>query len=237
MKVDFFTQKGHFHNLHTEDSLFHSDINKRWFIAAVMDGCSSGKESYFISSLYSKLLEKAIASLSEDYIYSDTLTPDQLGECLLEHVFNKTKQSMDLLELDTIEVLATMILMVYNKDSHEIYINTSGDGCFSINNQITNIDQNNIPDFMGYHLNLTFESWLKTHTQAHIQSDVQSASIATDGITKVINTKRGPDEDFLLEYFLTDIHSNKSLIDRYSKLVKKQKLIPADDIAIVGFSL
>ncbi len=235
MKVDQFTQKGFFHNLHTEDALFYTSIKDPWFIAAVMDGCSSGKESYFMSTLYCKILEKTTASLTDEFLNDKATSPQILNEFILEDVFNTAKQTCELLELDTIEILSTLILMVYNKDSQEICINVSGDGCFSINNKIINIDQNNVPDFMGYHFNLPFQTWLKNHTKTYSESDVQSAFIATDGVTKTINEKRKPPEDFLLEYFLTNTHTKISLIDRYSKLMKSKRLIPADDIAIIGF--
>ena len=58
MPVFYATQIGEYHLNHCEDYLFSHKIGDRKFIAAVMDGCTMGVDSYFISTLTGKLLRK-----------------------------------------------------------------------------------------------------------------------------------------------------------------------------------
>ena len=63
MKLDSLLKKGGFHEVYGEDAQCHINIGNDWFVAGVMDGCSSGKESYFSSSLLVKLLRKSCRTL------------------------------------------------------------------------------------------------------------------------------------------------------------------------------
>jgi hypothetical protein len=46
MRLDSLLKRGGLHEVYGEDAQYHINIGNDWLIAAVMDGCSSGKDSY-----------------------------------------------------------------------------------------------------------------------------------------------------------------------------------------------
>ena len=63
MKIYTHLSSGKYHPVYGEDFLYYQLLRKKFLVGAVMDGCSSGKESYFASSLYGKSLRKSCRML------------------------------------------------------------------------------------------------------------------------------------------------------------------------------
>ena len=60
MKIYQVLQIGDHHVNYCEDYTLVVEIGNNHFLAAVMDGCSMGKESYFAATLVGKILRKSI---------------------------------------------------------------------------------------------------------------------------------------------------------------------------------
>ncbi len=58
MKLFELTHIGEFHINHNEDFLIIEDAGQSYKLIAVMDGCSSGTDSHFASTLLGKILRK-----------------------------------------------------------------------------------------------------------------------------------------------------------------------------------
>jgi len=59
MQIYSVLKLGQFHPIFCEDFTFHSQLNEDWVMIAVMDGCSSGINSHFTSTLFGKILKKS----------------------------------------------------------------------------------------------------------------------------------------------------------------------------------
>lgn len=205
-----------------------------------MDGCSSGRESHFVSSLYVKSLQKTCLTLpqledpGDGGLQLSDFEGSALGRIILEHLFEDVKAMAKLLSLDKAELLSTVILLVHNSEKEECYINFSGDGFYAVNNELIEIDQQNMPDFMGYHLKEEFDSWFDNHTLPKQFSKVKSVCISTDGISKFLDKKKGRNEDpETIFQSLTQHPPNKTLEDNFRTLLQDTQLVPYDDVALI----
>lgn len=238
MTTDNLLIRGKMHDIWCEDAQFHIHLPDNLIISAVMDGCSSGKESHFASFLLVKLLgkicDKIIPNGSQKRSLTETnLNPKEIGFIILENLFKEIKIFKEQLKLETIELLSTLLLAVYNSTDNRLWINISGDGYYSVNNHIKEIDQNNMPDYMAYHLDKNFDYWFNTRTASFYFSDVESYAIATDGISKYFYQDFYPLEDLDTIRYLLNTETRLSLRKKHQILCSKHKLIPYDDISII----
>ena len=79
------------------------------------------------------------------------------------------------------EILSTINFSVTKISDKNSFVVLSGDGAYSINGELTNIDQNNQPDYISYHLNEPFENVWETFTKKEFKN-VEDISIMSDGI-------------------------------------------------------
>ena len=242
MTIHSLNKTGLLHDIHTEDHVFVHELEQKWVIAAVMDGCSSGKETYFASTLYGKIIRKSIRGL----LYSGRISPalnldilkaDQIGRFILNQIFDDLAITHKLLETDLIEMLTTLLLMVYNKEDKSAWINISGDGIIVYDHQITEIDQNNVPDYMAYHLDITFDQWIEGFSKTFTLENQTDISISTDGISKFITrTQRRPQTVDPVHFLLIDDSHQDSvnmLEEKYRILKKEYGLFPYDDLGMI----
>jgi hypothetical protein len=142
-----------------------------------------------------------------------------------------------MLFLDMEELLSTLILMVYDKNNQKALVNISGDGLVACNGKAEEIDQNNIPDYMGYHLDIKFDSWYRNHTKSMIFNHIKDISISTDGLSKLRKNPmdKGSNMD-PIEYFLIQppLSDQPNLFQKQlNKLIEKNEYIPFDDISVI----
>lgn len=236
MKVETCLHKGAIHENHNEDALYHTVIEDKWLLAAVMDGCSTGNESFFASTLYKKLIRKSCNTIP----FLDQVMPDlsidkmdvkDLGEYILQQVFQDMSKYSKLLMLDKTEILSTLILAVFSVPSEELWVNISGDGYISVNNKIMEFDQNNVPDFMGYHLKEEFSGWISNNTETVFEKNVHTFKIATDGISKFFNA--GVKKPELIDYSKSFLASEDPDPEQTFTRLKKKNHFPYDDIAVI----
>lgn len=232
------------HRNYNEDAQMSSEIGQDWFIGAVMDGCSTAMDSHFASALVAKLFEKNAKALNKTQVNPTAsmgkISPKELGISFLETFFQDIKQTQRQLALDDIELLTTFIILVYNNQTKKAWVNISGDGFIIMNDEIIEVDQNNAPDFFGYHLNESFDTWFKNHTKSYEFEKIMTLAISTDGPAKLLDINRKQAKDIkALEYMLT--HSDfsgekKQLRKKYEFLRTEYQLYPFDDISILKIS-
>ncbi len=236
-----FSQIGEFHTNHNEDALAITDLGDNSFLIAVMDGCSMGKESHFASTLLAKLLRKigkeisfrAFAERTERHIR------DNLQE-IMNRLFRDLGQLKNQLLLEREELLSTLILGVIDKSSQTAELITIGDGLICCNGALTEYEQDDQPDYLGYHLGEDFDDWYENQTQKLSLTDVKDLSISTDGIFTFRNFDgKAFDEitdEQLVDYLLIDEQwSNQELMlkKKVSQIEGSYGLKPGDDLTVV----
>ena len=111
---------------------------------------------------------------------------------------------------------------------------------FCANGNITNYDQDNHPDYLGYYLNLDFENWYKNQHQKVVLENISDLSISTDGIFTFAefdnNKYEETNEDALISFLLinTEWIAYKNMLDKkLMEIERRYGLKPNDDLSIV----
>ena len=242
MRIFTLNKTGQLHDTHTEDHIFYKHLGNDWEICAVMDGCSGGLECYFASTLYGKILKKAYKAL----IYQGKINPDFnlqkvdgtfIGKFILNQVFDDLGKTHQLLATNLEEILSTLLLLIYNTKNKTAWINISGDGVIVHNKQILEIDQNNVPDYMAYHLDTRFDRWIEQFSKTYTFENQSDISISTDGISKFFSLSQGKQRSIdPIHYLLIDdsfLGSDNMLEKKFKILEKDHGLIPYDDLGMI----
>ena len=237
MRTEKLYVRGNLHAQHNEDALAIFEVGNCTKLVAVMDGCSSAKESYFASALLAKLIKKAIQHVQN---LSNGTSLDlcayssaELGDVILGQVYSELTTVSKQLHLDTEEILTTLLMAVYQKDKDQLWISVSGDGIFGVNDEVTVIDQQNVPDFMGYHIgHLTYEQWRKGHTQTFEFSNVDRFFLSTDGLEKIrCHHNAELTNESIRSALISPTHL--SLEEQYLEFMSAYSCLALDDIAMV----
>ena len=236
---------GEFHINHNEDSKAIVEISETKILIAVMDGCSMGKESHFASTLISKLLRKIGKEISfREFIEKATKNTKCYLDEILERLFADLNHLKNQLYLEKEEILSTLILGILDISKKEIDLIILGDGVICCNGKIYEYEQNDKPDYLGYHLNEEFSTWYQSQTQLLSLNNIEDISISTDGIFTFKNfdgkVHQQIKENEIIEYLLIDekwSSQENMLGKKIMEIEKKYGLKPSDDLTIVRMRL
>lgn len=240
MRIYTALQKGEHHLNYCEDYYFVGEIGEDKILCAVMDGCTMATDSYFASTLVGKLLRKITKEKSYKafYGFETYTTPESYLKAILAELFKELSFAKNQLMLETTELLTTLIITLIDKKTNHGIVMVIGDGLVSINGQLTDFDQNNIPDYIGYHLQKDFEDWYSSQKQKIVFNKIHDITIATDGISTFLPIgKTSPTEiinpiDFMLDD-KTQEQSSEMLNWQLKHLELEYGLKPADDFAMI----
>ncbi|MEM6803341.1 MAG: protein phosphatase 2C domain-containing protein [Bacteroidota bacterium] len=243
MHIKSFLQKGEFHPVFCEDFLFHTNLRDEFYVASVMDGCSMGKDSHFASSLFAKVLRKVVKELGYKEFFGELAAFEEwdlgeLGKYILQNLWEELRLLKSQLHLDQLELLTTLLLALVDVKRKQVYLIVIGDGFFVAEGKITELDQDNRPDYLAYHLSKDFESWYPTQKYLYFLEDIDELIIATDGIgsfEKLDKSKRDfqetPEAYLLLDKEFADLP--KGFDKKIEKLKADYGLIATDDVGII----
>ncbi len=242
MQIYSLLKIGSFHTNFCEDFLFHFHFNDQYHIAAVLDGCSMGKDSHFASALLTKILRKNALALSyQDLRKPLNVTEKELAHLLLKYCWKDFQYFKNMLLLDTHELLTTLILWVVDKKQKSAFIIIVGDGSMVVNESIMLIDQDNKPDYLAYYLDKDFESWWSQQTTLFEVNNLRNIAIATDGIETFMNQEKSFDLAIdPISYLLVhdDFGENADMLHRkYTWIQEHLQAEPTDDLAVIRMSL
>lgn len=233
-------QIGAFHTNHCEDFLISEQITTNEYLIAVMDGCSMGTESVFASILYGKMLR----NIAKKMFYQEFSTPEKYSKNeRLKEVFRQLMQQArelkNQLGLSTNELLSTIVLgLVDGKQSQAEFL-TIGDGLICVDGDMIEYEQDDKPDYLGYHLGEDFEKWYNLQHQRLSIDKFTDISICTDGIFTFKNLENKlsqKNEREVLEYLLVNQSyiGNSNCLDRkVRELREKEGHVVTDDLAII----
>lgn len=121
-KIDVLITKGRLHNLHCEDDYLVYQ-NEKFILAAVFDGCSSGIDSHFASTMHKYKMREICALMDEiTSVYSSSVMEDILRE-LNRKIWSLTYEVNR-------EMLSTVVFTLIDKQNAKYYICVAGDGCY-----------------------------------------------------------------------------------------------------------
>jgi hypothetical protein len=240
MKIYTLLRKGEMHPVFCEDFLVNLDIDRYFYVGAVLDGCSSATDSHFASALLGKILKKTAQILPYQAFYQaqvESLAPAELGKWILKNVFMELQIARNQLLMDKLEMLATMVLLVYHKPQQQAWVIALGDGLVKLNQEMLEIDQNNRPDYLAYHLGEDFEEWFEKQENSYQIQAPKDLSISSDGILTFQTLKTELPEGFNpVDYLLKDdfLAQHPNMLTRKFIILQKQYgFAPADDVSII----
>lgn len=235
MEIFTLLQRGDYHPIYCEDALFVDD-QEHFFFGAVMDGCSNGKDSHFASALMGKLLRKITTNLPYSAKISLNHKAKEVGKVIIRQLFQELKSCRIQLFLEMSELLSTLILLVYHKEKKEAYIISLGDGIVSVDHQLHEIDQQNMPDYICYHLSKDFEEWFAQQKHVFHITQPQALAISTDGIESFMTKNHDAAPVDVPNYFLTDVmykQYKNMLGKKLQVLAAEHHVSPKDDVSMI----
>lgn len=235
------THIGEFHTNHNEDFLISEEIGIDKKLIAVMDGCSSGTDSYFASTLIGKLLRKiAKQEAYREYLQKQEIKLDKLLEKVSIQLFEELANLNRQLDLKSDEILSTLILGIIDLKQKSAEIMVVGDGLIHINGENIEYENDNKPDYIGYHLNMDKHLWYQTRTKRKSIPQIKDITISTDGIHTFKNHDGKFYEAFSDNEIMSEFFENQSNLENANKLKKSlimikdiYGLMPSDDLTMI----
>ena len=155
-----------------------------------------------------------------------------------QQLFEELHHFKNRLLLDREELLNTLLLAIVDTAEKKGDFICVGDGLICINNELIEFEQDNRPDYLGYHLSESFETWFAGQKQRTTRLGIDDFSLATDGIftfSKFDSALYDSAGDIIDTLLTNDEGSNSSnmLNSKMIEIRKNWGLKPTDDLAIV----
>jgi len=241
MKIFEYSQIGEFHLNHNEDHSVICEIGKNKMLIAVMDGCTMGEESHFASSLIGKILRKiSKVKYYQEFIEKSDEGLMEIQQEVLRKLFIDLREVKNYLDLERNELLSTLILGIVDFRLRESELIAIGDGLIMYNGEKEEYEQDNKPDYLGYHLNECFDDWYEKQKQKLSLSSLSDLSLSTDGIFsfKQFDPEKSDliEEQAIIENLLQRrIEKDESNILKKEviKIEKRYGYKPSDDLTII----
>lgn len=240
MTFHTFSTIGTFHTNHNEDAFITAETGENRYLMAVMDGCSSGIDSHFAATLTAKLLRRIAKELYFlHFVSKDNLPLSDLIKTILSQLFTELVYIKNRIGLNELELLNTLLLAVIDTETACAEIIAIGDGLVVCNGNLYEFNQNNKPDYLGYHLMDDFDTWYSSQDQKLTFSEVRDLSLCTDGIFSFRpvehSTESVSDEQIINRLLVKPPESGVPTIlnSRVYQIETHHGLHPADDLTIV----
>lgn len=263
MKEHKLIKRGYEHKNFCEDFLFSGQINDIK-IGCVFDGCSTGDDSHFASTFFAKCMNYVVNGINFYFDKSD------FDRNKIESLVNRSRESAenkDLKELANIilflfllkvkniskdlnisqsELLSTISFYLYDEYEKRLLAYVIGDGFISVDGERYEVDQDNVPNYLAYHLdNIEFKDDLDDFLQEEhncfqlYQEDVEDFVISSDGILSFIQ-KYTQDEECEMEDPISYLIDNERMINngcmlsrKVNMLQNKNGFVHLDDLGII----
>jgi len=243
MKYFVLTHMGEFHINHNEDYFVIEDAGKDRKLIAVMDGCSSGTDSHLASTLIGKVLRKlAKQEAYREYAQKNQSPLKQLLENMALSLFEELGNISRQLDLQSDELLSTLILGLVDQNENTAELMIVGDGMIHINGENIEYENDNKPDYIGYHLNMDKHLWYQTRTIRKSIQNLKDLTISTDGIHtfKNYDGKKYPvieNDQIMVEFYtnLDNLDNPNKLKKSLLKIKQIYGLMPSDDLTMIRF--
>lgn len=207
-----------------EDSVFVDDANEDVIYGVIADGCSTGIKSHFASQVIAYFVQ-----LQQE---SD-VTSDSFVMALYEFLY----EVKGLFKFSEMNLLSTCILFSYHKPSKSLRIRSFGDCVYYVHDREIIVDQNNKPDYMGYHIGDTysqFEAYMEKYPMSEY-TNVERFMICSDGIKGIDRGMLQPPQTTNQAILFYPPTSTNYHIRMWNKL-KRDGFTLSDDLTIVSYA-
>lgn len=231
-------KRGYNHDTNCEDA-FCVEKHHSYILFAVFDGCSTGKKSHFASELMAKLFRNVVNKL--DYMMYIT----ELHTSIIEELHSQLRLFHINYRVPIDELLSTIIFGIIDTRTNAGIITFMGDGVMVCNGEILNVDQDNTPNYLAYHLNDSVETsndlynFEKDHCKIEYITNIKDISICTDGILSYQYSDKSFTDELITDAVITEYCKDKNLLQSEVMLGRKHNILNSkefkhyDDIAIV----
>ena len=241
MKIYSAIQIGYYHQNNCEDHLYIGEYGKNKILCAVMDGCTTAMESHFASTLVGKILKKICVEKGyKEFIEQDSksLNIEENLKLILKDLLNELKIVKNQLMIDSKELLTTLIILLFDKNKENGIVLAIGDGFVNINGEITEFEQDNKPDYLGFHLSEDFDTFYNNQKQKIEFNKITDLSISTDGIFtfEKLAPRKSQEEINVIEYLtneFTNYEKDEMLNLKLKTLENEFGLKPTDDFSMI----
>ena len=239
MTIYEITQIGEHHTNYCEDYVLTASLGEDQLLCAVMDGCTMATESYFASTLIGKILRKIAKEVSyKSFVDKKEISIEKLLKEIVDQLFNELRNLKNILFLEKEELLSTLLIGVVEIKNQSGEFLAIGDGMFCIDGKVTEFEQDNKPDYFGYHLDENFEKWYASQNQRISAKQIQDLSICTDGIFTFqrFDNQEYQSADNVIDFLLNDnegFENQNMLKKKVSEIEKNWGLKPTDDLGII----
>ena len=142
-----------------------------------------GTESVFASMLYGKILRNiAKSKFYQEFVTSNEINLKLTLKNVIQELIVETVKIKNQLGLEVNELLSTIILGIIDTKTSAAEFITIGDGLIHKDGKVYEYEQDDKPDYLGYHLSENFEDWYKSQGQTLSISNFTDLSICTDGM-------------------------------------------------------
>ncbi len=231
---------GEFHTNHCEDFLIEEQIATNEKLVAVLDGCTMGTESVFAAILFGKILRHiAKTKFYEEFVTNEAIEMGSKLKAVVKELVDQAKNIKNQLGLETNELLSTLIIGIVDTATAKAEILAIGDGLICKDGELIEYEQDNKPDYLGYHLVDDFDFWYDNLEQKLTISDFKDLSICTDGIFTFRNLhdkSKQMTESEIVQYLLVDNEGAEfdNFLDRKVRELKDRwNHLVTDDLAII----
>ena len=223
--------------------------NEKYIYLAVFDGCSGGLYSHFASALFGKAFKDVVLNFP-----ANGGTQESNAKLMVYLISRKISEVKQILKLEVIELLSTMIFCSIEKETNACKVYAFGDGFISVDGHdivikntrfIEKENGENMPDYIAYDLEAIesfadFEYWWSTKSDKYYFDNVQNVSIASDGIFTFKKFKQEGEEIDPIQYLIHDekFLDNKIMLERKCNiLANKHFMTHTDDLSIIRVKL
>jgi hypothetical protein len=175
-------------------------------------------------------------------VKTDVPLKDKL-KAVIKELFEEAKAVKNQLGLETNELLSTLIIGIVDTKALQAEFLAIGDGLISADEEIIHFEQNDKPDYLGYHLQNSFEAWFANQDQKISVSKFSDLSIATDGIytfKNFTNQNQQLTEKEIIQFLLRDRSDSNYpnfLALKVRQLQEEMNHVVTDDLAIIRIFL
>ncbi len=204
-----------------EDSLFVKEDNN-FIYGGVFDGCSTGTKSHWASQTFAYAFARHQIPSSDDAVFD---------------VWNDLGQMMDELKLDHMNMLSTCILFSYHKETQQLRLRIFGDGTYFINDVEHQVEQDNTPDYFGYHLGdnlFGFGRYMARYPE-QVYENVTKFQICSDGIGSITRSQFAPPTDLEPLKMLLHPPTGSNYLERQWNILKRNHFTLSDDLSIISY--
>lgn len=205
-----------------EDSYFINETED-FVYGGVFDGCSTGTKSHWAS----QTLAYAFQAAGHLPVSRNALT----------NVYSYLNIVKSILSLSEFNFLSTCVLFTYDKKSKQLCIRVFGDGCYFVNDVEYYIEQDNKPDYIGYHLfghYHAFHEFIDKY-QLKIYENVDNFKICSDGIKSITRSQFEQSDAPEPMALLYAPPTSSNYLERMWNILKRNKYKITDDLTIISY--